>query len=130
MAKHDAVSISNKLLRAIFESAKSLYPRETVLLLRGKRKKNTVIVSDLVIPPLANYGRGFADLRLHMLPIDFSIVGTMHSHPSGHLGPSSTDLNHFLGLVLVIVGFPFKDHNDIAAYNRRGEKLALEVEEA
>ena len=75
MAKYLAVSISEDLLQAIFEGARRLYPKETILLLRGKKKKDQIIVSDLVVPPLASYGRGFANIPLHMLPMDFSSLG-------------------------------------------------------
>jgi proteasome lid subunit RPN8/RPN11 len=123
------VSIDHELLMTIFEGARRLYPRETILLLRGKKKKDVTTISELVVPPLANYGQGFAQIRLHMLPMDFSIVGTAHSHPSGNLSPSPADLNHFIGVVLIIVGFPFKDEKNVAIYNRAGEKLALQVPE-
>lgn len=123
------VSIDHELLMTIFEGARRLCPRETILLLRGKKKKNMVTISELVVPPLANYGQGFAQIRLHMLPMDFSIVGTAHSHPSGNLSPSPADLNHFIGVVLMIVGFPFRDEKNVAIYNRAGEKLALQVPE-
>jgi len=123
------VSIDHELLKTIFEGARRLCPRETILLLRGKKKKNMITISELVVPPLANYGQGFAQIRLHMLPMDFSIVGTAHSHPSGNLSPSPADLNHFIGVVLMIVGFPFKDEKNVAIYNRAGEKLALQVPE-
>ncbi len=121
------VSISQKLLQAIFEGARRLYPKETILLLRGEKKKNLIKISELVVPPLATYGRGFANIPLHMLPMDFSIVGTVHSHPSGSLTPSTTDLNHFFGNILMIVGFPFEDERKIAVYNRSGRKLPLHV---
>jgi proteasome lid subunit RPN8/RPN11 len=123
------VSIDHELFMTIFEGARRLYPRETILLLRGKKKKDVITISELVVPPLANYGQGFAQIRLHMLPMDFSIVGTAHSHPSGNLSPSPADLNHFIGVVLIIVGFPFKDEKNVAIYNRAGEKLALQVPE-
>ena len=119
------VSISEDLLQAIFEGAKRLYPRETILLLRGKKEKTSITISELLVPPLANYGHGFANVSLHMLPMDFSIVGTAHSHPSGNLTPSPTDLNHFFGTVLMIVGFPYTDQRNVAVYNRNGEKLTL-----
>ena len=127
MAKYTSVSINQELLKAIFEGARRLYPKETILLLRGERKKDVVAISDLVIPPLANYGRGFANIPLHMLPIDFSIVGTAHSHPSGNLAPSHTDLNHFFGVTLMIVGFPYADERNVAVYNRAAEKLMLNI---
>jgi proteasome lid subunit RPN8/RPN11 len=122
-----SVSISQELLQAIFEGARRLYPRETILLLRGEKKKNLIKISELVVPPLSTYGRGFANIPLHMLPMDFSIVGTVHSHPSGNLAPSAADLNHFFGVILMIVGFPFTDDRNVAVYNRGGEKLTLQI---
>jgi len=64
-----------------------------------------------------------------MLPMDFSIVGTAHSHPSGNLMPSHADLNHAFGVVLTIAGFPFRNEQNVAVYNRSGEKLTLRVTE-
>ncbi|MCX8153024.1 MAG: hypothetical protein N3E52_01160 [Candidatus Bathyarchaeota archaeon] len=84
MGKTVTVSMSMELLEAIFEGARRLYPRETILLLRGRKHKETILVKELVVPPLATYGAGFANIPLHMLPIDFSITGTVHSHPSGN----------------------------------------------
>jgi len=123
------VSVSKELLQAIFEGARRLYPRETILLLRGEKKKNLIKISELVVPPLATYGWSFANIPLHMLPIDFSIVGTVHSHPSGNLTPSTADLNHFLGSILMIVSFPFADERNVAVYNHNGEKLNLQLTE-
>jgi proteasome lid subunit RPN8/RPN11 len=121
------ISIDKELLEAILEGARRLYPRETILLLRGRKNKRSIEISDLLIPPLARYGRGFASLPLHMLPMDFSIVGTAHSHPSGNLMPSHADLNHSFGIVLLITGFPFRNEENVAVYNRSGEKLTLQV---
>jgi proteasome lid subunit RPN8/RPN11 len=121
------VSINEDLLQAILEGARTLYPKETILLLRGKKTGNAIIVSDLVVPPLATYGHGFARIPTHMLPIDFSIIGTLHSHPSGNVMPSSADLNHFFGKVLMIVGYPYENEKDAAAYNCGGERLPLQV---
>jgi len=127
MGKNVTVSISQKLLGAVFEGAKRLYPRETILLLRGKKSNDTIRVLELVVPPLAVHGRGFANVPLHMLPMDFSIVGTVHSHPSGNLAPSDVDFNHFFGRILMIVGFPFADVQNVAVHNSNGEKLRLQI---
>jgi len=129
MGNNMSVSVSAELLDSIFEGAKRLYPKETFLLLRGKKSKNIIRVLELVVPPLATYGRGFANAPLHMLPMDFSIVGTVHSHPSGNLAPSDVDFNHFFGRILMIVGFPFADAENVAVYNSNGEKLPLQVTE-
>ena len=127
MGKDLIVSMSAELLDSIFEGAVRLYPKETFLLLRGKKSKNEVRVSDLVVPPLAVYGYGFAHLPFHMLPMDFSIVGTVHSHPSGNINPSNVDINHFFGRVLMIVGFPFASEENVAVYDSKGEKLQFQV---
>jgi proteasome lid subunit RPN8/RPN11 len=121
------VSINQRLLQTILGGAGRLYPKEMILLLRGEKKKNVVRVHELVVPPLATYGSNFANIRLHMLPMDFSIVGTVHSHPSGVLTPSTADLNHIFGIVLMIVGFPFADERNVATYNRNGEKVTLQM---
>ena len=62
-----------------------------------------------------------------MLPMDFSIVGTVHSHPSGNINPSNVDINHFFGRVLMIVGFPFASEENVAVYDSKGEKLQFQV---
>jgi proteasome lid subunit RPN8/RPN11 len=127
MAKTAVVSISKELLDAIFESAKQLYPKETVLLLRGKKKKDVIYITDLLVPPLATYGYGFANMPFHMLPMDFSIMGMVHSHPSGNKSASDVDSNHFFGRVMMIVGYPYENERDIVAYNCYGEKLPVQI---
>jgi len=124
------VSISQTLLKAILENAKMLYPKEMIFLLRGERHKDLIKISELIVPPLATYGQGFANIPIHMLPIDFSIVGTVHSHPSGNLSPSPADINHFWGSILMIVGFPFTDNMNVAVYNHKGERLTLKITKA
>ena len=127
MAKTAVVTLTAELLDAIFESARRLYPHETILMLRGKKSKDTIRIEELVVPPLANYGHSFASYPIHMLPMDFSIMGTVHSHPSGNITPSDVDFNHFFGRIMMIIGFPFKDERHIAVYNAQGEKLRLEI---
>lgn len=127
MGKRVTVSMGLELLETIFEGAKQLYPRETILLLRGKKSSDVILVEELVVPPLAIYGDGFANIPLHMLPMDFSIVGTVHSHPSGNLAPSDVDFNHFFGRILMIVGFPFAGVQNVAVYNSQGERLRLQI---
>ena len=119
--------MSAELLDSIFEGARRLYPKETVLLLRGKKSKDEIHVSDLVVPPLAVHGYSFANLPFHMLPMDFSVVGTVHSHPSGNIKPSHVDLNHFFGRILMIVGFPFAGEQNVAVYDSKGDRVLFQV---
>lgn len=127
MAKIVTVMMSKEVLDAIFEGARRLYPKETVMLLRGKKKKDAVQITDLLVPPLATYGYGFANLPLHMLPMDFSIMGMVHSHPSGNLTASDVDFNHFFGRIMMIVGYPYASKQNVVVYNCQGDKLPLEV---
>jgi len=127
MAKTIAVVMSREVLDSIFISSKELYPRETVLLLRGKKKKDTVYITDLLVPPLATYGYGFANLPFHMLPMDFSIMGMVHSHPSGNKTPSDVDANNFYWRIMMIAGFPYETEQDIVAYNCNGEKIQIKI---
>ncbi len=122
-----SVFIPRDLLDTILAGAKQLYPRESFLLLRGKKSKNTIVISDLLVAPFAVHGRGFASYSSHMLPMDFSIIGSVHSHPSGNVHPSSVDLNHVFGRVLMIVGYPFTDERCVAVYSSDGEILTLTV---
>lgn len=127
MAKTATVALTEELLDTIFEGARRLYPKETILLLRGKKSKDIIRVDELVVPPLATYGHNFANIPLNLLPMDFSIIGTVHSHPSGNVTPSDVDFNHFFGRILMIAGFPFTDKQHIAVYNSHGDELNLEI---
>jgi len=121
------VVVSREILTTILESARRVHPKETIFLLRGKAAPNSLKISELLIPPAATYGEGFSAFPMHMLPMDFSIVGTVHSHPSGSLAPSYEDLNRSMGRVIIIVAFPYQGIENVAAYNRDGEKLTLQA---
>ena len=121
------VLVPKKIVQMILESAKSLHPKETIFLLRGKTRKDTITISEIVIPPSATYGKGFASLPMFMMPIDFSVIGTAHSHPSGSLALSVEDLNHALGKIILLTAYPYDRIDSLAVYNRRGEKLRLRV---
>jgi proteasome lid subunit RPN8/RPN11 len=127
MSLKDEVTIPREILEMVLESARTLHPKESIFLLRGKTTKNSLDISELVIPPAATYGSGFSAFPMHMLPMDFSLVGTIHSHPSGNLTPSSEDLNNSMGRVIIIVAFPYHGKESVAAYNRDGKKLTLQV---
>ena len=120
-----SVSIRKELLETLLESAKVLHPKETILLLRGKANRATISVSEILIPPLATHGKGFSSFPTHMLPIDFSIIGVAHSHPSGSLQPSVGDLNHPFGKITIIMASPYKGIESLAAYDRDGKRLTI-----
>jgi len=127
MADSPTVQVPQDILDTIYAGAKQLYPRESFLLLRGKKRKGIIKITDLVLAPFAVHGEGFANFNPYMFSGDFSLVGTVHSHPSGNISPSHTDMNYFFGRILMIVGYPFEGRKCIAAYDSNAEKLPIEV---
>lgn len=122
------VFINNEIFRALLDWGRALYPRETIILLRGKVDKNGIWVNDIVVPPKASYGFLFSAFDSYLLPIDPSIVGTAHSHPSGPPRPSTADMNRgFFGRIMVIVAYPFESERDVGVFDGGGRKMALRV---
>ena len=126
-AKSVTVEVPKDILDTIYAGAKQLYPRESFLLLRGKKSKGVIKITDLVLAPFAVHGHGFAHFNPYMFSGDFSLVGTVHSHPSGNISPSHVDMNYFFGRILMIVGYPFEGQSCVAAYDSNAERLPLEI---
>lgn len=121
------VFVERETMSHILNNAMAVHPREMILLLRGKTRKNQTTITELIVPPLATHGIGFSGFQPYMLPMDFSLVGTVHSHPSGVAKPSLADLHHSFGRIIMIVAFPYNDQGNIAVYNHSGEKLTLRI---
>jgi proteasome lid subunit RPN8/RPN11 len=119
--------ITRKCLQLILESSKSVYPKEFGGLLRvDSVSKDTI--TEIVLLPGTISGNSHAIFQLHMLPIDFSIVGTVHSHPSPVPRPSEADLHLFekFGRVHIIVANPYDEYS-WRAYDFRGNKINIDV---
>jgi proteasome lid subunit RPN8/RPN11 len=118
--------IEREALEFILGVSRSRYPQEFAGVLRAK---NGVITEVLWPPETVSSGRS-AVMKLHMLPIDPSACGTVHSHPSGSASPSQEDLMLFAkyGRVHIIVAEPFDEHS-WRAYNHRGNEINLKIVE-
>ncbi len=116
--------IRKNILKMIMESSRSSYPNEFGAFLRAKHK---IIYEIILIPGTISGGRSVL-YNLLMKPIDFTIVGSVHSHPSGVPLPSQADLDMFskTGDVHIIVAYPFS-LNAWKAYNREGEEIEVKV---
>ena len=121
------ITIQNHVVTSILTYAQMAYPQEGILLLRGKTKKDKIVIENVVIPPAADHGNDFSSFPVFMLPMDYSIIGVAHSHPSGSNLPSDEDLNNFYGKLMAIVKFPFRSEKDIAIYGREGVTLPFDV---
>jgi proteasome lid subunit RPN8/RPN11 len=121
------VHIPSNILDAVYAGAKELYPRESFLLLRGKKSKGVISITDLVLAPFAVHREGEVYFNPYMFAGDYSLVGTVHSHPSGNISPSHVDLNYFFGRILMIVGYPYEGKRCVAAYDSIGDRVPVEV---
>lgn len=119
--------ITRKCLNLILEASKSNFPKEFGGLLRvDTNLKDTI--SEIVLLPGTISGDSHAIFKLYMLPIDFSIIGTVHSHPSPVPRPSNADLNLFekFGRVHIIVANPFNEFS-WKAYDYLGNELQINI---
>jgi len=131
------IKISRKILEEMLYFAQINHPNEIILLLRGTITRKQLEITEHLIPPLSIGGRGFAEFRPHMLPMDFTIMGTAHSHPTGSHRPSPTDLNshrpsptdlnNFYSKVMLIIAAPYTTES-VGLYNAHGEQLEFILE--
>ena len=117
------VSIRREALEFMLGASRELYPKEFIGLLRGEGDT----VTEVIVVPASLYGEGFAQVRWMHVPIDKSIIGSVHSHPTGNNKPSKTDLMYFSksGRIHFIIKHPHQTINDIACYHHDGTPQKL-----
>ena len=120
------VLVDRGLLEEMLAFAKERHPKEAVMLLRGSVNREAITVTDYLFPPFATTSSISASYPIHMLPIDFSIVGSAHSHPSGSLEQSTQDIHNIYGRISLLMGYPYGLGN-VAAYDKQAERLVIRV---
>jgi proteasome lid subunit RPN8/RPN11 len=117
--------IKRYVIESLMSAGASTYPNEFGGILRSEE---TGIITDILLIPGTTAGHRHANFQLYMLPVDLSVVGTAHSHPSGALRPSEEDLSLFRrwGRLHIILGHPFM-RSCWKAYDGQGEEVHLEV---
>ncbi len=120
-------AITRRVLDSALASARSSYPNEFGGVLRADPPG---VIGELLLLPGTTAGRRHANFQLYMLPADLSVVGTVHSHPSGALHPSDADLRLFRnwGRRHLILGAPYGP-GSWRAYDGNGAETTLEVVE-
>ena len=120
--------IQRRCLDLILESSKSNFPNEFGALLRVDRTAKTTITEVVLLPGTIS-GNSHAIFKLYMLPIDYSIVGTVHSHPSSISRPSEADLDLFghFGKIHLIVGVSSIGGTSWRAFDYNGKELQVQV---
>lgn len=126
MTSDEMIRIDREVFMGMKALAEDNHPNEVIVLLRGKRSGDEFHINEYLIPPFGFGSRRSASFPAHMLPMDFSILGTAHSHPSGNLSPSTMDLHSFYGRIMMIIGPPYSIDN-VAAFTKQGKPIHVEV---
>lgn len=118
-------TITRRALDSALASARSAYPNEFGGVLRADPPG---VISELLLLPGTTAGHRHANFQLYMLPADLTVVGTVHSHPSGALHPSDADLQLFRswGRRHLILGAPYGS-GSWRAYDSNGEETRIDV---
>lgn len=117
-------AIRKRTLRMILEASKSIYPREFAAMLKADKG----VIKELWLIPGTESGETSAIFRMHMMPAEPKVVGTVHSHPSDSYEPSDADLDLFrrFGYCHIIACEPF-DMRSWACYDGHGNERELDV---
>ena len=117
-------SIKKRTLKMILEASKSQYPEEFGALLRAEKG----VIYELILLPGTVAGERHAIFHFSNLPIDSTVVGTIHSHPSGAIYPSGADVDLFgkFGWIHIITGFPY-ERQSWRCFDSNGEPRELKV---
>jgi proteasome lid subunit RPN8/RPN11 len=116
--------IYKSVLESIMEFSKSFYPNEFSAFLYIDSKN---IINDIYIIPATVSSSNSAVIRLDLAPMNLSISGSVHSHPSGTGMPSFADLNFFTRKIInIITYYPFC-LTCFKAYTQNGELTNLEI---
>lgn len=119
-----ATAIRRETLDMVLEAARDSYPMEFGAILRAEEG----VVTELLLVPGTIGGQSHAIFQLYNLPVDFTVVGTIHSHPSPDPRPSRQDIEFFqrIGYLHIIAAHPYDDAS-WRAWDRQGEPYPLTV---
>lgn len=108
----------------IMEASKDSYPMEFGAMLKAEHE----VIYEIAMLPGTVQGDHHTIMWMWNKPIDFTIIGSVHSHPSGVIRPSDADLNMFsnTGPIHMIVGYPYRP-SDYKFFNRKGEQINVTV---
>ena len=118
--------IERATLSLILEVSKESYPREFAATMIAKAG----VIREINLLPGTLSGDTSAIVHTYMQPPDItlSVVGLVHSHPSGDFRPSGADLQFFskFGNTHIIVGMPYSEKS-WQAYDQTVEKISLTI---
>lgn len=123
-APRRVTGIREDVLEMICEAAKASHPNEFGATMRAEHG----IITELILVPGTLGGDRHAILPLGYLPVDPSIVGTVHSHPGPHAIPSDADQQLFRGFghTHIIIAEPYT-FDTWVAYDHDSREVDLDI---
>ncbi|MGD2072397.1 MAG: metalloprotease [Candidatus Thorarchaeota archaeon] len=118
------INIESETLEFVLHACKNTHPHEFAGFLREKNN----VINEVLLAPGTLFGKSGSVVNRWMLPLDSSIKGSIHSHPSSIVIPSPSDLRFFsiFGAYHAIVGFPYSS-DSIHFFDRQGRSLQHRV---
>jgi proteasome lid subunit RPN8/RPN11 len=115
-------TLKKSLLEDLCSTAENYLPDEFMCFLAGDQKKE--IITEIVLLP--NYSSSTAVMINELnIPLDDTIIGTMHSHPNGSNHASGADKKMFRKYKLnLILGYPYTIEN-IAFYDEKANLIKI-----
>ena len=117
-------SIERDVVDLMAQMGRANHPREYGAALRAEKG----VITELVLVPGMIGGDAHTFMNTWNLPIDASIVGTVHSHPSPYPIPSDADKQFFghFGHTHLIIAYPYNAYS-WKAYDLTAEEIRLKV---
>ena len=129
----EILGIAGETLAFVLSAARETHPNEYMGFLRTEQAstlgldRDGRIITDVLVIPGTESNTSSAKVKSIMQPNTVGSVGSIHSHPSGTLRPSNTDLQTFSkGEIHIILGAPY-GWNDWQAFDTDGEEIPLDV---
>ena len=119
------IMIKYELIEGVLALCRNQHPREILGLLRMEKG----VFSEFILPPGAltsNISGVFFPSRI---PLDPSLEGTVHSHPSGNPNPSLGDLQGVFKIKRfhIICAYPYNNLNCIKCFNGNGDEINFKI---
>jgi proteasome lid subunit RPN8/RPN11 len=115
--------IKENVLQTIMYLSKNNFPNEFGAMLVG----DDFIINDIYIIPATQESSNSVYIRTDFIPMSTSVIGTVHSHPSGFGNPSSADINFFSKKFVNLISYPPFNLDSFKAYNKKGELIIIEI---
>lgn len=129
----ELLGIAGETLSFALNAAEETHPREYMGYLRTEEAREVgldrdgQIITDVLVIPGTTSDNSSATVDANLKPNSAQIVGSVHSHPSGVLRPSQTDLDTFRGgEIHIILGAPY-NFTDWQAFDSDGNEIDLDV---